>query len=60
MIEGLRAMRIIYFTAWCSMQRHDNLFQNKFPDWGSDKFWSKEIQDLRAQYATILESLSSV
>jgi Ser/Thr protein kinase RdoA (MazF antagonist) len=59
LIEGLRAMRIIYFTAWCSMQRNDNLFQNKFPNWGSDKFWSKEVQDLRAQYATIMESLSS-
>ena len=59
LIEGLRAMRMIYFTAWCSMQRYDNLFQHKFPDWGSDKFWSKEVQDLRAQYATILEAQSS-
>ena len=59
LIEGLRAMRMIYFTAWCSMQRNDNQFQVKFPDWGSDKFWSNEIQDLRAQYAIILEAQSS-
>ncbi|MBD3418527.1 MAG: serine/threonine protein kinase [Chitinivibrionales bacterium] len=58
LIEGLRAMRMIYFTAWCGMQRNDFNFQQKFPDWGSDQFWSREVQDLRTQYANIMDALS--
>ena len=57
LIEGLRAMRMIYFTAWCSMQRSDYQFQTKFPDWGSDRFWAREVQDLRTQYAFMLEAM---
>ncbi len=53
LIEALRAMRIIYFTAWCSMQRSDYQFQTKFPDWGSDRFWGKEVEDLHEQYGYI-------
>lgn len=58
LIEGLRAMRMIYFTAWCSLQRADYQFQNKFPDWGSDRFWAREVQDLRTQYACMLEAMT--
>jgi len=55
LIEGLRAMRMIYFTAWCNMQRNDYQFKNKFPDWGSESFWSKEIGDLYEQYSHIID-----
>jgi len=58
LIEGLRAMRIIYFMHWCNMQRNDSQFQTRFPDWGSEPFWSKEIGDLRNQYANIMDALS--
>lgn len=57
LIEGLRAMRMIYFTAWSAMQREDFQFKNKFPDWGSETFWSREVSDLRTQYANIMDSL---
>ncbi|MBT3311100.1 MAG: serine/threonine protein kinase [Desulfobacterales bacterium] len=58
LIEGLRAMRIIYFTAWCSIQKSDYQFKTKFPDWGSDQFWGRETQDLRTQYANIMDLMS--
>jgi Ser/Thr protein kinase RdoA (MazF antagonist) len=57
LIEGLRAMRMIYFTTWCSMQRDDYQYKQKFPDWGTDKFWSREIQDLQEQHGRLLDSL---
>ncbi len=57
LIEGLRAMRMIYFTAWSAMQRGDFLFKNKFPNWGSESFWCNEVSDLRVQYANIMDSL---
>lgn len=59
LIEALRAMRIIYYTAWCAMQRGDYQFQSQYPDWGSDRFWAGEVQDLRTQYACMMEALSA-
>jgi len=57
LIEALRAMRMIYFSAWCNMQRNDYQFKHKFPDWGSDNFWANEINDLRAQYSNIVDAI---
>ncbi|MBN2161748.1 MAG: serine/threonine protein kinase [Pontiellaceae bacterium] len=53
-IEILRAMRIIYFQAWCSTQIDDFRFQSNFPDWGSDMFWQREVSDLEHQYHAII------
>ncbi len=57
LIEPLRAMRIIYFLAWCSRQANDFKFKNNFPDWGSDGFWQREINDLNRQMQRIKELL---
>jgi len=57
LIEPLRAMRIIYFLAWCSRQVNDYRFQTLYPDWGSDAFWQREIVDLTRQHNIIREHL---
>lgn len=54
LVEILRAMRIIYFLAWCSTQVDDFKFQSNFPDWGSEMFWQREVADLEHQYHAIL------
>ncbi len=54
LVEILRAMRIIYFLAWCSTQVDDFRFQGNFPDWGSELFWQREISDIEHQYHAIL------
>jgi Ser/Thr protein kinase RdoA (MazF antagonist) len=54
LVEILRAMRIIYFLSWCSTQVDDFKFQSNFPDWGSEMFWQREIDDLEHQYHAIL------
>jgi Ser/Thr protein kinase RdoA (MazF antagonist) len=56
-IEPLRAMRMIYFLAWCGRQMEDFVFKRNFPDWGSDPFWQREINDLREQLGFVMESL---
>jgi Ser/Thr protein kinase RdoA (MazF antagonist) len=58
LVEPLRFMRIVYFLAWRARQRHDFWFQSAFPEWGSEAFWIKEIEDIRAQSRMIEESLS--
>jgi len=57
LIEPLRAMRIIYFLAWCSRQAKDLHFRNNFPDWGSESFWSIEVNGLVNQLHVIVDSL---
>jgi Ser/Thr protein kinase RdoA (MazF antagonist) len=56
-IEALRAMRMIYFLAWCSRQIEDAQFRKNFPDWGSNVFWQNEINDLLEQIGYVLDSL---
>jgi Ser/Thr protein kinase RdoA (MazF antagonist) len=56
-IEPLRAMRMVYFLAWCSRQANDAQFKKHFPDWGSDRFWQKEINDLQEQMGFVMESV---
>jgi len=48
LVEPLRAMRIIYFLAWCSRQVNDYKFKANFPDWGGDSFWRREVADLKS------------
>ena len=54
LVEILRAMRNVYFLAWCSTQVDDFKFQAHFPDWGSEMFWQRENADLERQYHVIL------
>lgn len=58
LIEPLRAMRIIYFLAWCSRQKGDYKFRTLFPDWGSDRFWAREIKDLEQQLVIVQNDLA--
>jgi Ser/Thr protein kinase RdoA (MazF antagonist) len=58
-IEPLRAMRMIYFLAWCSRQADDICFRKNFPNWGNSSFWQHEINDLKEQLGFITDSLDS-
>ena len=55
-IESLRAMRMIYFLAWCGRRMNDFQFKRNFPDWGSDPFWQREINDLREQLGFVIDA----
>ena len=57
LIEPLRAMRFIHFTAWCAKQKADGGFARIAPDWGSESFWKQEIHDLNQQRQEIVDSL---
>ncbi|MDD2599705.1 MAG: serine/threonine protein kinase [Kiritimatiellae bacterium] len=60
LIEPLRAMRIIYFLAWCSRQINDFKFRALYPEWGSDVFWQREINDLNHQLQIIKAHLKKI
>ena len=57
LIEPLRFMRMIHFLAWCAIQKNEPQFLHHFPEWGSEGFWIKELEDFRYQSDRIRESL---
>ncbi len=57
LIEPLRAMRFVHYTAWCARQKADGGFSRLAADWGSPQFWRQEIADLETQRQEILDAL---
>lgn len=55
LIEPLRAMRFLHYTAWCARQKADGGFSRLAPDWGTPAFWRQEIADMERQRSEILE-----
>lgn len=58
LIEPLRAMRFIHYTAWCARQKADGGFSRLAPGWGDTAFWRQELADLATQRQEILDALA--
>jgi Ser/Thr protein kinase RdoA (MazF antagonist) len=58
LIEPLRAMRFIHFTAWCVRQAADGGFARLAPGWGQPAWWKQEIHELRKQQTEIADALA--
>lgn len=57
LVEPLRAMRMVYYLAWCARQSRDASFMQNHADWGSQAFWARELRDLEDQLAVIRETV---
>ena len=55
LIEPLRAMRFIHYSAWCAHQVVEDGATTVVPDFGSRLYWQTEIGDLRDQLERIRE-----
>jgi len=53
LIEPLRAMRYIHYTAWCAHQVREDGFSPVSPDFGTSNYWQQEINDLTEQLERI-------
>lgn len=53
LIEPLRAMRMVYYLAWCARQSRDCAFLQNHPGWGGPAFWARELADLEGQLEVI-------
>lgn len=49
LIEPLRTLRMIHFNAWISKRWSDPSFQQAFPLFLSEEYWSQQIADIRNQ-----------
>lgn len=46
LIEPLRALRIIHFSAWIGRRWDDPSFKRVFPDYGSEEYWRDQLATL--------------
>ncbi len=53
LIEPLRALRFVHFTAWIARRWHDPAFQRVFPNFGSGGYWGEQLSDLNDQFSII-------
>lgn len=56
LIEPLRAMRYIHYTAWCAHQVKEDGVSRVMPDFGTRHYWMREIKDLTEQLERILDA----
>lgn len=55
LIEALRALRIIHYTAWIARRWHDPAFPRAFPWFEDNKYWEEHVLALREQRAALDE-----
>ena len=58
LIEPLRAMRFIHYTAWCACQKADGAYSRLAEDWGTATFWQRETDALEIQRREVHDALS--
>ena len=56
LIEPLRTLRYIHFTAWITKRWEDPSFKNAFPQFGTEAYWETQTADLREQLSLIQDS----
>jgi len=57
LVEPLRAMRYIHYTAWCAHQFAEDGETRVDEDFGSRQYWQIEMNDLEDQLGKILKEL---
>ncbi len=55
LIEPLRALRFVHFSAWISRRWQDPAFPKAFPQFGTERYWQEQIQDLKEQLSFCYE-----
>jgi Ser/Thr protein kinase RdoA (MazF antagonist) len=57
LIEALRSLRIIHYTAWIARRWSDSAFPHAFPWFTENKYWEEHVLTLREQRAALDEPL---
>lgn len=60
LVEALRTLRLIHFSAWIARRWDDPAFPAAFPWFGSQHYWQDRILELREQIALMNEAPLSV
>ncbi len=55
LIEVLRSMRLMHYSAWLAKRWEDPAFKMAFPWFGTARYWSEQVLNLREQIALLQE-----
>ena len=55
LVEALRTLRLIHYSAWLARRWHDPAFPAAFPWFGTQRYWQDRILELREQIAAMDE-----
>ncbi|MGN5594899.1 serine/threonine protein kinase [Stutzerimonas nitrititolerans] len=55
LIEALRALRLLHYSAWLARRWDDPAFPMSFPWFGSERYWGDQILVLREQMSALQE-----
>jgi Ser/Thr protein kinase RdoA (MazF antagonist) len=55
LVEALRTLRLIHYSAWIARRWDDPAFPAAFPWFGADRYWQDRILELREQIAAMDE-----
>ncbi|MCB0322697.1 MAG: serine/threonine protein kinase [Bdellovibrionales bacterium] len=58
LIEPLRSLRMIHFSAWIAKRFDDPAFQRAFGDFGTERYWMEQVRHLEEQVEVIEQSLA--
>ncbi|NWG39852.1 MAG: serine/threonine protein kinase [Hydrogenophilaceae bacterium] len=56
LIEALRTLRLVHYSAWLAQRWNDPAFTAAFPWFGTPHYWQSRILELREQVALMQES----
>jgi Ser/Thr protein kinase RdoA (MazF antagonist) len=57
LIEPLRALRMLHYTAWIARRYGDPTFQRMFPDFTTYRFWAEETAAIEEQLQMVREAV---
>jgi Ser/Thr protein kinase RdoA (MazF antagonist) len=60
LIEGLRTLRLIHYSAWLARRWHDPAFPAAFPWFNTQRYWQDRVLELREQIAAMDEPPLSI
>ncbi|HEY7884486.1 MAG TPA: serine/threonine protein kinase [Cellvibrionaceae bacterium] len=55
LIEALRTLRIMHYSAWLARRWQDPAFPHSFPWFNTERYWAEHILELREQLAALGE-----
>ena len=55
LVESLRTLRIMNYSAWLARRWEDSAFPKSFPWFNTQRYWSEHILELREQLADLDE-----
>lgn len=55
LVEALRTMRLMYYSAWLARRWSDPAFPHSFPWFNTERYWAGHILELREQLSALQE-----